>query len=93
MILLFEGGRIGEVLDVIDGDDGLRRYDPRRDRLAAQETQGRLHSKHALIIREFGYRRAHFTRAHGSLGFTDAIGADHRDLLLFTSIFDCLEDT
>src|ERR1700693_4229928 len=93
MILLLEGGRIWEFLDVVDGDDGLRRYDPRRDRLAAQESQSRLHAKHAFIIREFSYRSAHFASADGSLGFTDAIGADHRDLLLFTGIFDRLEDT
>src|SRR5271157_1785426 len=91
MILLL-AGRIGEVLDVVDGDNCLRRHDPRRNGLAAQESQGRLQSKHALIIREFGNRRAHFASADRSLGFTDAIGADHRDLLLFAGIFDSLED-
>src|ERR1700730_7819878 len=93
MILLLEGGRIGEVLDVVGGDDGLRRYDPRRDRLAAYESQSRLDAKHALIIRKFGHRGPHFASADGSLGFTDAVSADHRDLFLFTAILDRLKDT
>ena len=52
MSLLLGGGRIGEVLDVVGGDDDLRRDDPRRDGLAAQEAQSRLHAKHTLIVRE-----------------------------------------
>src|SRR5258708_15504768 len=61
MILLFEGGRIGEVLDVVGGDDGLRRYHPRRDRPAALESQSRLEAKHALNNKKIRQPCPHFS--------------------------------
>src|SRR5260221_213198 len=93
MVTLLRGaGRIREILNVIGGDKRLRRDDPKREGFAAQEGQRRLHSQHALLIRKHRNRSAHFAGSDGSLGFTDSVGANHRGLLLFTSIFGSFED-